>query len=134
MKVEFFHPLKKIPTATAQEKGINHKTGQVYTLARVREVKALYTAILLKYKPKRKLEGAICLKVSFRFPISRGHKEGDWKITKPDTDNMLKLLKDCGTRCGYWQDDNQIAFEVTTKKYSKDSGIVFLAEEMEEQG
>lgn len=131
MKVEFFHPLPKIPTVTAQEKGVDFKHKRFYTKPEVSAVKNLYIAMLMEHKPRRMLEGAICLKVSFRFPIIRGKKEGDWKTSKPDTDNMLKLLKDCGTLAGYWQDDSQIAFEVVTKKYSKDSGIVFLAEEME---
>lgn len=132
MKVEFFFPMDNIPTATAQEKGVNFKARKFYTKPEVEKVKNQYIAMLMQHKPSHMLEGAIALKVSFRFPITRGKKEGQWKITKPDTDNMLKLLKDCGTACGYWRDDSMICYEVVTKKYSKDSGIVFLAEEMEE--
>ena len=25
-----------------------------------------------------------------------------WKTSKPDTDNLIKMLKDCMTRTGYW--------------------------------
>lgn len=132
MKVEFFYPMSKIPTTTAQEKGVNHKTGQFYTKPEVRAVKNQYIAMLMLNRPQRKLEGAIGLKITFRFPFDTKHKtEGAWKITKPDTDNMLKLLKDCCTACGYWTDDSQVAVELISKKYSKDSGIFFHAEELD---
>lgn len=130
MKVEFFYPLKKIPTVTAQEKGVNFKTKSFYTKSAVLEVKRLYTVILLSNKPKRMLEGAIALKVSFRFQKGKSHKEGEWKTTKPDTDNMLKLIKDVATECGYWRDDAQVSAELVTKKYSEISGIYFYAEEI----
>lgn len=132
MIIEFFHPLDKIPTATAQEKGIDFKRKKVYTKPEVEAVKNRYIAILMQNRPPRKLEGAIGLKVTFRFPFDTKHKkEGAWKITKPDTDNMLKLLKDCATACGYWNDDSQVAVELIAKKYSKNSGIFFYAEELE---
>ena len=131
MRIEFFCPMEKIPTVTAQEKGVDFKNKRFYTKPEVQKVKNQYIAMLMMHRPRRMLEGAIALNVSFRFPITRGKKEGQWKITKPDTDNMLKLLKDCGTACGYWQDDAQIAYEVVSKKYSENSGIVFVAEEME---
>jgi len=136
MKVEFFYPMDKIPTVTAQEKGVNFKAKnpkhRFYTKPEVQAAKNQYIAMLMKNKPSRMLEGAIALSVSFRFPFDTKHKtEGEWKITKPDTDNMLKLVKDCATKCGYWSDDNLVCVEIVTKKYSKDSGIVFKAEEME---
>ena len=30
------------------------------------------------------------------------------EVTKPDTDNLQKLLKDCMTKCGFWKDDAQV--------------------------
>ena len=130
MKIEFFYPMDKIPTVTAQEKGINWKTRSVYTKPKVEAVKNQYIAMLVNNRPAEPLAGAVALKVSFRFPVTRGHKEGEWKISKPDTDNMLKLLKDCATACGYWTDDSQVSAELVTKKYSKTSGIYFYAEEI----
>jgi len=130
MKIEFFYPMDKIPTVTAQEKGVNFKNKAFYTKSAVLEVKRLYTVMLLKHRPKRCLEGAIALKVSFRFQKDKSHKEGEWKTSKPDTDNMLKLLKDVATECGYWTDDSQVCAELVTKKYSEDSGIYFYAEEI----
>ena len=132
MKIEFFYPMDKIPTVTAQEKGIDFKRKRVYTKPEVTAVKNLYIAMLVNNRPAEPLAGAVALKVSFRFPVTKGHKDGEWKTTKPDTDNMLKLLKDCCTSCGYWTDDAQVAVELIAKKYSKDSGIYFYAEELED--
>lgn len=52
------------------------------------------------------------------------------KIKKPDTDNMVKLLKDEMTHCGYWADDAQVASEITEKFYSEPTGIYIKAEEI----
>ena len=40
------------------------------------------------------------------------------KSTRPDTDNLVKLLKDVMTKCGYWWDDSQVAYETISKVYS----------------
>lgn len=130
MKIEFFHPMQKIPTVTAQEKGVNFRSKKFYTKPEIKAVENLYKAMLLSHRPQQPMRGAISLKVSFRFPLTKGHHEGDYKITKPDTDNMLKLLKDVMTDVGYWKDDSQVAYEVVKKTYSKDSGIYICTEEL----
>ena len=33
--------------------------------------------------------------------------DGEYRTTKPDTDNLQKLLKDCMTATGFWTDDAQ---------------------------
>ena len=132
MKIEFFQNLDKIPTVTAQQKGVNFKDKKFYTKPEIRLVENLYKTMLIPYKPSVPMTGAVALKVSFRFPLSRGHHEGDYKTTKPDTDNMVKLLKDCMTMVGYWKDDSQVAYEVVKKTYSKDSGIYVCAETIDQ--
>ena len=74
-------------------------------------------------RPAQPMEGAVVLRVDFYFPANKPHKPGEPKITRPDTDNMIKLLKDCLTRSGYWKDDAQVADEVVIKIYDKDPGI-----------
>ena len=61
------------------------------------------------------------------------HKDGEWKITKPDTDNMIKLLKDCMTRVGFWQDDAQVCSEITEKFWGDVSGIYIMVEQLEQK-
>ena len=47
------------------------------------------------------------------FPKGRNHKNGEYRITKPDTDNLQKMLKDCMTLVGFWQDDALVAVSYT---------------------
>ena len=41
-------------------------------------------------------------------------------MTRPDTDNLQKLLKDCMTRTGFWRDDAQVCREDVTKRWSRE--------------
>lgn len=112
----------KPPTATAQQKG-RTKSGIWYKPANVRAAEELYMAWMAIQRPARPMEGALVLRVDFCFPATKPHKPGDPKVTRPDTDNMVKLLKDCLTRSGYWLDDAQVAEETVLKIYDKDPGI-----------
>lgn len=138
MKIEFFAQLDEIPRTTAQQKGVNHKTGKFYTKNKVSYASKLYDLILLRYKPPRPLVGAIRLKIIFYFPVKKPHKHGEPKITRPDVDNMAKLLIDrCGC-CGgggvYWNDDAQISDLRIIKAYAEESGIYFKAVEIGQGG
>ncbi|WP_236253677.1 RusA family crossover junction endodeoxyribonuclease [Streptococcus mitis] len=55
---------------------------------------------------------------------------GQYKTTKPDTDNLQKLLKDCMTKLGYWQDDAQVASEIVEKFWADTVGIYIKIEEL----
>ena len=52
--------------------------------------------------------------------------------TKPDTDNLQKLLKDCMTKSGCRKDDALVASEIAEKFRSDVSGIYIHIEELEE--
>ena len=39
--------------------------------------------------------------------------------TKPDTDNLIKVLKDTMTKLRFWGDDAQVAKETIRKQWSK---------------
>ncbi len=43
--------------------------------------------------------------------------------TKPDTDNLQKMLKDCMTKCYFWQDDALVASELFEKFWVEIPGI-----------
>ena len=141
MKVQFYAALDEIPRTTSQEKGVRVVRGKpmYYTKAKVQDVKNLYTMLLRAHKPPRMLggedgKGAIALKVCFYYQAKKPHKVGEPKATRPDTDNMVKLLKDCATACGYWKDDGQVAKELVIKAYGEPCGIYFEAFEIDKQG
>lgn len=54
------------------------------------------------------------------------------KTTRPDLDNLSKLLLDAATGAGYWVDDSQIV-EMTCAKFHGDMpGIAFRMESAED--
>lgn len=113
------------PTATHQQKKISRsKTGRpvVYEPYRVKDARDKLMSALWKERPDRPYLGPVMLKVMWLFPAGR-HKNGDWKITRPDTDNLQKLLKDCMTDCEFWEDDAQVCVEHVEKRWSDYPGI-----------
>lgn len=63
------------------------------------------------------------LVVKWCFPCVRGKKNGSYKASKPDTDNLQKLLKDEMTALGFWRDDCLVASEIVQKFYAETPGI-----------
>ena len=73
---------------------------------------------MMPYKPKEPFEGPLVLEVDWFFGTKDKRKIADhWKITRPDTDNMIKGLKDCLTEAGFWKDDAQVVLEHLRKAW-----------------
>lgn len=131
MKVEFFMPMKP-PTKTHQEKEARCVNGkpQFYEPAELQMVRAKLTSHLAGHVPKVKYTGAVRLITKWCFPITGKHKDGEWKTTKPDTDNMVKMFKDCMTDLDYWTDDALVASEIIEKFWAKLPGIYVVIESL----
>ena len=125
--IKFFIPGEP-PTATAQQKGYNRKTGRYYKPAELKDAESKYQAYAAEVRPKEPITGPVRLVVVFGFTPTTGHNDGEYKITKPDTDNMLKALKDSLTRCRFWRDDCQVAEEITLKVWSRVPGVTVTVE------
>lgn len=124
--------LKMIPpTATAQQKGERVVRGYIhhYKKKNVAAAEAILRDALLPYVPETPIEDEpILLDVLWMFPYPKRAKkhlygEDRWKITRPDTDNLNKLLKDVMTDMGFWKDDALISLERIWKVYSDEPGI-----------
>ena len=124
--------LKMIPpTATAQQKGERVVGGYIhhYKKKNVAQAEAILRDALLPYVPAEPItDQPIRLYVLWMFPYPKSakkHKPGwdRWKITRPDTDNLNKLLKDVMTDMGFWKDDALICVEHIEKMYSDEPGI-----------
>lgn len=127
-----FYLQMKPPTVTAQEKKIATRNGKpvVYSDDRLRDARAKFEAYLSAHSPQKPLTGPILLHTRWNFPVSTSHHDGEYKTTKPDTDNSVKLFKDCMTRCGFWKDDAQVAVEIVEKYYANIPGILVRVEEL----
>ena len=108
---EFFMPMIP-PTTTFQAKKVNWEKRVIYESPKLRAVRNKLLAHLAKHKIDEPYTGGVRLVTKWLFPISGNHKDGDYRITKPDTDNLQKLLKDCMTVVGFWKDDCLVASEV----------------------
>lgn len=73
--------------------------------------------------PEQPLEGPILLQVFFGYKAKTKKQCWSWKMTRPDTDNCIKTLKDVMTRMGFWKDDAQVVFEICAKMMVENPGI-----------
>ena len=125
------------PTATAQEKKVAVIKGRprYYDPPKVKEAKKQLMGHLMSYRPTEPLTGPLALTVEWRFPKGKSHRDGEWRVTRPDTDNLQKLLKDCMTKCGYWNDDAQVVCELVRKCWSDEpTGIEIEIDELKGGG
>ena len=122
MKLAFFMPMIP-PTVTSQQKGVNWSAKRFYEKSELKDARNKFTAYLGHHKPSTPLLGAVRLTTKWLFPITGKHKDGEYKTSRPDTDNSVKLLKDVMTEIGFWADDAQVASEVTEKFWAHGPGI-----------
>lgn len=65
---------------------------------------------------------------SVHFCFKADTKRTRWKDTAPDTDNLIKNLKDALTETRYWNDDGQVALELVGKTWGPDPGMdIFIS-------
>lgn len=125
---EFFMPMIP-PTTTAQMHRID-RHGQIYDSPELADARQKLTAYLSKHVPEQPYTCGVRLTVKWLFPKGR-HKSGEYKTTRPDTDNLQKLLKDCMTKCRYWKDDALVCSEIVEKFHASTTGIYIRIEAVE---
>ena len=127
---EFFMPMIP-PTVTHQMHRVSSKNNkpQFYDSAELKDARAKLIAHLGKYVPESKYTDAVRLTVKWLFP-NGSHKDGEWKTTRPDTDNLQKLLKDCMTKVGFWKDDALVCSEIIEKFWAVLPGIYVRIEKL----
>lgn len=129
--MQFFMPMNP-PTITHQEKAIAVKGGKpvVYEPPQLKDAREKLTAHLATFIPIKPYAVGVRLVVKWLFPMTGKHQHGEYKLTKPDTDNLNKLLKDCMTDLRFWADDALVASEVIEKFYGRIPGIFISIEEL----
>ena len=119
------------PTVTAQEQKTGIRNGKPfrYDPPELKAAKQKLTAHLSRFKPDKPYCGGIRLITKWLFP--RGsHRDGEYRTTRPDTDNLQKMLKDCMTRVGFWKDDAQVCSEITEKFWAELPGLYIAIQEI----
>lgn len=141
--IEFFLPMVP-PTVTQQEHkvAVSRKTGQIrfYDPPELKAARAQLMDSVGRYAPAVPIRGPVQLVTKWIWPADRSRMQmmseldpdyHEWKTTKPDTDNLIKMLKDCMTRTGFWMDDAQVASEVTEKFLAYRPGIYVRVTELD---
>lgn len=113
------------PTVTAQEHKIAVVNGKpiVYDTPEIKQAKQKLIGHLKPFDPGKPYDGALHLRVKWCFPIKGKYKNGEYRTSRPDTDNLQKLLKDCMTICGFWKDDAQVVREIVEKFWADRPGL-----------
>lgn len=117
MAIEMF--LKIVPVAKGRPRF--SRNGHTYTPSNTRTAeKELKTLLRSKYQGKPMLE-PIDLELQFFLPKGKTVKR-TYPVTKPDLDNLVKLLSDSANGI-LWKDDSQICRLSAEKYYGSGSSI-----------
>jgi len=113
------------------------KFASIYTPKNVKEWKAFVQTYLQSSDlVGKKIEGPIRLDMDFFFERPKSHfgtgknlgvikkSAPEFHIKKPDTENLLKPVKDVMTRLGFFKDDSQIVSEHIRKQW----GVISMVE------
>ena len=120
--IEFFMPMTP-PTTTAQQ----HK---IYDPPELKAAKMKLRDHLIPHRPDKPFDGALRLVVKWCFPITGKHHDGEYKYTKPDTDDLNKALKDIMEDLGFYVNDSRVASEIIEKFWAKIPGIYIRLEKL----
>ena len=119
------------PTATSQQKGAM-RCGQgirFFTKPHVAQAKADLSAWFAPYSPTDPLQGALRLRLDFRFPMRKSETKARRALgciphdKRPDLDNLAKLTIDVMAGLKWFNDDAQIVRLELSKSWSVMPGI-----------
>lgn len=100
------------------------RTGHAYTPTTTRLFENALRALAAPYKPNKPLTGPLHVDVVFRLKKPKKSKN-TYPIVRPDTDNFLKAVLDCGNGI-FWEDDSQIVEIHAQKVYSEKPAIEII--------
>lgn len=124
--------IRRDPATVTHQSGTRIRNNRTYKTRELKDWETTLANELNPYKPEKPISGPIGISVDFIFRTQRKSTAGKWKTTRPDTDNMVKTLKDVMTLMKFWNDDAQVVDERVTKKFGHDGMIVIEIEEKEE--
>ena len=131
MRDQFYLHFDTMPSGTAQQKGVRivHGKPMFYEKSEVKTARQMFTLELKPHAPEKPSDKPIKLTVWFAFDTKNKKLWGQYKPTRPDTDNSLKLLKDCMTGL-FFKDDSQVVEETVIKTYAEKATIMIKWEEI----
>lgn len=130
--ITFFIPGQPVPQGRPRCRCLRmgrRAVPQIYNAHEADEWKATISIITRQNAPKAPLTGSVRLMATFMLARPATHYRGKakalraeapiWHTGKPDTDNLVKALKDAMTRI-MWVDDSQVCDEHVIKIFTND--------------
>lgn len=129
--MKFYVPMI-LPTVTAQMHKVDTRgrKPRFYDPPELVAAKSKLEAHLAKHRPEAPMSGPVYLFVMWGFPITGEHEDGEFKTSRPDTDNLQKALKDVMTKLGFWKDDALVVAEQILKVYAARPGLYVIIESL----
>lgn len=105
-----------IPSSTPQKRETGGGAASRPTQG-LRYARAAWRAFLEKYKPARPVPKgrAVILQITLYYHTKDKKLDGHYKTTRPDGDNLLKIIKDAATKAGWWEDDAQVQDSISRR-------------------
>ena len=139
MKDQFYLHFDTMPKGTAQQKRYNGKSHTYFKDNKLLNAETEFKLALLPYRPAIPCTRPIKLIVWFAFdtknkklwgkPVN-GEKLYEYKATRPDTDNYIKLFKDVMVKTGFFKDDSIVVDERIIKTYAEKATIMVSYQEI----
>lgn len=131
MRLEFFMPMVP-PRTTAQMHQVSCRSGKpvFFDPPVLKAARSKLEAHLSQHVPYCAFIGPVRLVTKWCWPCGTTHADGAYRATKPDTDNLTKMLKDAMEKLGFFANDAQVASEITEKFWATVPGIYVCVEEL----
>lgn len=119
-------------TAQASNKILKTKDGRLFvgkmSSSSAKQTQNELMWLLMPYRPQTPYDCPIKLSVKWLYPFRKAEPNKNRIeelpcVTRPDCDNLCKLLLDIMTRLGFWTDDSIIYNLEFTKAYSENPRI-----------
>lgn len=105
-------------------------TGGIRKSSALKEAEAKLEANFAKHRPAVSYHGAVQVELCICYKTNKDHPIG-FKTTKPDVDNLEKVIYDVMGRLGFFEvGDQQIAKSMTSKCYDTQPGIYVAMQEL----
>ena len=129
--MKFYVKMDEVPKTTAQQKKFSTKTKTFYKTSKIKQSEHLLVRALSGKQPRKTYDTPIELSVTWLFPHTKRSKDGERKGTRPDLDNLQKLLQDIMCKLGYYKDDSLITDLKVKKRWHRHSGLIIEINEVE---
>lgn len=119
------------PRSTAQQHLIT-RSGRVVPGKKVTAAKQVLEGRLAAHVPAEPFTGPLSVSTVWCWSRTAGKTQQAWKTTRPDLDNLAKLLLDTMTQLRFWKDDALVVQLIMTKIWNPEPGIKISIQQMED--